>query len=1113
MWKRCVSMLLILCLLAALCPPFFASAGAETEVYRRTLSQGVENIVKRARQMTQIQWTPVADIPAWKNELTYFAGVTYTGLPYGQPVYANYVPWQTSMEGFLDVVSNAGSKMYTDRSSYKANAPYYSIDCSAFVAWAWGLNARQTTDTIRHFSTKISSTSYDKAEVGDCLCLSGYHVVLITDITYDSKGSINGIEISESTNNYSTASCCQTVRYGVGGHATLAEFQEKYFGKGYILYRSKTRETVTYSHSCAVPLPGDDCPLCGVACEHNTFDTQGSCTQCGEPYAWEIHPADAGVYKMLQDRSPSAAGPYDGAAKDLGVILKTGTSVTVRGSLFNAFGEKWYKISYDGGREGYLPGAALSFDSWLSPDIHCNLWNLIPGQTVAKGSRDLHGAVTSSRYPLETVKAYIDGKLYAEWSAENKNTYGVGLQYTDINNKLSFRSLSTGNHTLTITAKDLMHKDAVQILSLSFRVGTTSTALHTVTFCPNGGSCATTAVAVAEGKSVADLPIPERTGYRFDGWYTAADGGTRLLADTTVTKNISVFAHWTPISGTVSFFADGDLCHTATVDYAGILSEFPKLSREGYTYSGWFTDPEANNAFLSSTAILSDIRLYCFSSPNRYQVTLDPNGGSLEVSSVEVVFDDLYGQLPVPQQGDRIFLGWYMTEKDAWYRVEEDHRVTIPRDHVLTAQWADIAWDTGDGILYLDGASGAVVAYEGSATELIIPETVRNLTVTGIAENAFRGNTALKIIEIPNTVVSIGQQAFFRCSALEEIRVSQDHPEFSAENGILMNIDGTQLHYCPANAVESTYTVPETVTSIAPYAFYDCRGLAEVHLGSHVAQIGMCAFSAATVNASPENDAYRTEDGVLLLKDENVIVHFPQNRTGSFTVPQGITAIGAGAFYQCGLTEITLPESLRQIGDFAFAHSDELENIYFEGDAPELGEKCFTVDTVLCYCEWSGGWTSPMHAGYNSRIYAWLVPDAITSGVYAIGQGYIRKIRIGTTVEALLSGIGEQAYTRVFETLQEVSGKQTIGTGMQLKLMDGTTVKDTLTAVVTGDISGDGKITITDLLSLKAALLKKKSLTGAFAQAADTNGDGKITITDFLQIKANLLKKGTITPN
>ena len=142
-----------------------------------------------------------------------------------------------------------------------------------------------------------------------------------------------------------------------------------------------------------------------------------------------------------------------------------------------------------------------------------------------------------------------------------------------------------------------------------------------------------------------------------------------------------------------------------------------------------------------------------------------------------------------------------------------------------------------------------------------------------------------------------------------------------------------------------------------------------------------------------------------------------------------------------------------------------------------------------------------------------LKPATITSSKYTVSGGYIRKITAGTTVADLIASINEKPNIKVFKGNQEVAGNTTVGTGMIVKLMDGNTVLATATVVVTGDINGDGKINITDMLAVKAHLLKKNTLTGAAAQAADTNNNGEITVTDFLQIKASILGKSTINPN
>lgn len=137
-------------------------------------------------------------------------------------------------------------------------------------------------------------------------------------------------------------------------------------------------------------------------------------------------------------------------------------------------------------------------------------------------------------------------------------------------------------------------------------------------------------------------------------------------------------------------------------------------------------------------------------------------------------------------------------------------------------------------------------------------------------------------------------------------------------------------------------------------------------------------------------------------------------------------------------------------------------------------------------------------------------PSAITSSVYYVKNETIRKISKGTTVATLLAGINERDYCKVYQDNSVISGSTVVGTGMTVKIMDGTIVKASYTVIVTGDINGDGGISVTDMISVKSHLLKKTTLSGVYATAADTNGDGSISITDFIQIKAHILGKGDV---
>ncbi|MBO4419296.1 MAG: S-layer homology domain-containing protein [Oscillospiraceae bacterium] len=228
---------------------------------------GTMNIVRRARQMLSIQWTPVDGIggwgytdPSYSLEIYYEPGVTYTGLPYGQLV--SYVPWNTSYAGFINSVNEITSKMYTERSTYERGSQYYGTDCSAFVSWAWQTPGRKVCTSLMSWerATKVGR-SYTLLQLGDAL-ISRSHAVLVTDVVYSLDGNITSIELSQANPTSSYNGCCYSTRYT--GTAALQSLNNAYFVKGsYSIFRNKDRNSVTYSHDCVVPLEGDVCSICG----------------------------------------------------------------------------------------------------------------------------------------------------------------------------------------------------------------------------------------------------------------------------------------------------------------------------------------------------------------------------------------------------------------------------------------------------------------------------------------------------------------------------------------------------------------------------------------------------------------------------------------------------------------------------------------------------------------------------------------------------------------------------------------------------------------------------------------------------------------------------------
>lgn len=131
-----------------------------------------------------------------------------------------------------------------------------------------------------------------------------------------------------------------------------------------------------------------------------------------------------------------------------------------------------------------------------------------------------------------------------------------------------------------------------------------------------GGNLTNTSKNITYGGTYGDLESPERDGYTFIGWYTAATGGTQITKDTKVevTADQTVYAHWASNSYTVTFDADGGTVNTnsKTVIFGNAYGELPTPTRSGYTFAGWWTAVDSGEqiSFNSAVKTASDHVLY-----------------------------------------------------------------------------------------------------------------------------------------------------------------------------------------------------------------------------------------------------------------------------------------------------------------------------------------------------------------------------------------------------------------------------------------------------------------------------------------------------------------------
>ena len=117
-------------------------------------------------------------------------------------------------------------------------------------------------------------------------------------------------------------------------------------------------------------------------------------------------------------------------------------------------------------------------------------------------------------------------------------------------------------------------------------------------------------------------------------------------------------------------------------------------------------------------------------------------------------------------------------------------------------------------------------------------------SVTEIGNYAFYDCTGLTTIEIPNNVTTIGEHVFDGCTGLMSIDVDKDNPAYASVDGILYNKNITTLIRCPEG--KALIEIPNSVTSIGYEAFYGCTGLTSIEIPNSVIEIGNYAFFGCT---------------------------------------------------------------------------------------------------------------------------------------------------------------------------------------------------------------------------------------------------------------------------